>query len=235
VTPAALAEYQQTTGGTLPGPRLLKDPARQLIAVMVLQALATTTTSVSRPVSAEWPVLLRDPNATGVWVGEIRSTLNAAAMLDEIKSLSGLTWEQLANIVGVSRRTIHLWLQGNSLSHANEERLHSILHIVRSLSGSSQLDVRSRMLDKSGGSSVAELLKAHDDDAAAALARQRALTHGAPDLFEHATNRSREVLDARRTSVTATDLLEPGTSPVQTTAAQPKRVRRMKRGTADDR
>jgi hypothetical protein len=224
----------QQTGGTLPRPRLLKDPARQLLAVMALQALATATTAVRAPVSAEWPMLLGDPGATGVWVGEIRVTASAPEMLDEIKNSSGLTWQQLGRIIGVSRRSIHLWLQGNSLSPANEERLHSILHIVRSLGGRSQLEVRSRMLDKSGGESIAGLLAAGDDEAASTLARQRALSQAAPLVFDHATSRSREVLDSRRSSVTALDLLETGTGPVQTTAGQPKRVRRIKRGTADE-
>jgi hypothetical protein len=233
VSALPIDDYQRT-GSTLPRPRLLKDPTRLPAAVSALQALSTTTTSVSKPVSADWPALLRDPNGTGVWIGDIRGALSAPQMLDEIKSISGLTWEQLGRIMGVSRRAIHLWLRGNALSRANEERLHTILHIVRSLGGRSQLEVRSRMLDKSGGVSVASLLTAQEDEAASALARQRALSQGAPALFEHATSRSREVLDSRRSSVTATDLLEAGTGPVHTTGGRPKRVRRMKRGTADD-
>jgi hypothetical protein len=46
-----------------------------------------------------------------------------ATMLESLHSLSGLTWEQIARLFNVSRRSVHLWLAGGRLSAANEERL----------------------------------------------------------------------------------------------------------------
>jgi len=222
----------QRTGGTFPRPRVRKDPARTLVALLGLQAFASTSTSVSAPSHADWPVVIRDPSATGVWVGEISVVKTAPEVLDEIKHVSGLTWEQLGRIMGVSRRSIHLWLQGKPLNQANEERLHAIRQIIRSLGGRSQLEVRSRLLDKSGGASVVDLLAAGDDKAAAALAHQRALTQGAPTLFEHTNARSRGIVDARRGAMTALDLLETS-EPPQIVAGKPKGVRRIKRRAAE--
>lgn len=224
------------TGRSLPPPRLLKDPVGPLLAVVaLLQTLASTNTSVAAPGWEEWPTLVGDPAATGVWVGEIRVTVSPVEMLDEIKNISGLTWEQLGRTMGVSRRTIHLWLQGNALSPANEERLHGIIQIVRSLGGRSQLEVRSRMLDRSGGESVTDLLVAGDDAAASALALQRALSRAVPNVFDHGRSQSLGTLASRRLSLTAVDLLEAGTGPAQATPGQPKRVRRIRRGSADDK
>ncbi|MYE02765.1 MAG: helix-turn-helix transcriptional regulator [Alphaproteobacteria bacterium] len=37
---------------------------------------------------------------------------NAAHALFEIRRLSGLTWQELADLFGVSRRTVHNWANG---------------------------------------------------------------------------------------------------------------------------
>src|SRR5689334_21573195 len=135
--------------------------------------------------------------------------------------------------MGVSRRSIHLWMQGSVVNASNEERLHRVLYIVRLLAGRSQLYVRSKILDKSGGTSVAELLAAGKDDDAQALALERAASTAAPVVSETKSRRSREIIDARRSPMTALDLLETGSGPVETTGGKAKHVRRMKRRTAD--
>lgn len=52
---------------------------------------------------------------------------------DNIKALrerTGLTWEQIARLFGVSRRAVHLWAAGGKLSAANEELLAEIVDLV---------------------------------------------------------------------------------------------------------
>jgi transcriptional regulator with XRE-family HTH domain len=51
----------------------------------------------------------------------------------ELRSLSGLTWEQLGRLMGVSRRSLHLWASGKSMASANEEKLSRILAVIRRL------------------------------------------------------------------------------------------------------
>jgi DNA-binding transcriptional regulator YiaG len=46
-----------------------------------------------------------------------RSTQQA---VNELRKLSGLTWEQLATLFNVSRRSVHFWASGQSLTSANE-------------------------------------------------------------------------------------------------------------------
>lgn len=57
-------------------------------------------------------------------------TEHATAVL-ELRSLSGLSWEQLARLFGVSRRAAHLWAAGNPMSAANEEHLYRCLAVLR--------------------------------------------------------------------------------------------------------
>lgn len=58
-----------------------------------------------------------------------RETTRAA--IHELRRLSGLTWDQLARLFGVDRRSLHHWGSGQPLSRKNEERLHRLLAVIR--------------------------------------------------------------------------------------------------------
>jgi transcriptional regulator with XRE-family HTH domain len=64
----------------------------------------------------------------------------------EIRRLSGLTWEQLAELCGTSRRTLHLWASGRPMQRANEERLHLILGVLRRIDRGSSAENREQLL-----------------------------------------------------------------------------------------
>ena len=49
----------------------------------------------------------------------------------EVRRRSGLTWEQLASIFKVDRRSVHLWASGRPMSALNAERLNRVLAVVR--------------------------------------------------------------------------------------------------------
>ena len=57
---------------------------------------------------------------------------------DEVRWLheqSGLTWEQLGRLFGVSRRTVHLWANGSGMNASNREALYELVALVRSVQG----------------------------------------------------------------------------------------------------
>ena len=57
----------------------------------------------------------------------------------ELRRLSGMTWEQLANLFGVSRRTVHFWASGKALNAANEEKLYRVISTIQRIDrGSAQ-------------------------------------------------------------------------------------------------
>lgn len=56
---------------------------------------------------------------------------DAGGAIAELRRLSGLTWEQLARLFGVSRRSLHFWASGKPLTAANEERLNRMLATLR--------------------------------------------------------------------------------------------------------
>ncbi len=58
------------------------------------------------------------------------------ATSDTIRALhdrSGLTWDELAKVIGVSRRALHHWARGGRLNAYNAERLHHVYEVIRDL------------------------------------------------------------------------------------------------------
>lgn len=53
------------------------------------------------------------------------------AAIAEIRQRSGLTWEQLASLFGVARRSVHFWASGKAMNASNEVRLNDLLRTVR--------------------------------------------------------------------------------------------------------
>lgn len=54
-----------------------------------------------------------------------------AAAIAELRQRSGLTWEQLARLFGVARRSVHFWASGKAMNSSNEEVLNQLLRAVR--------------------------------------------------------------------------------------------------------
>ncbi len=60
-------------------------------------------------------------------------TQRPGASITELRRLSGFSWEQLARLFGVSRRSLHFWASGKAMTPANEEHLQRLLAIVRKI------------------------------------------------------------------------------------------------------
>jgi len=83
-----------------------------------------------------------------------------ASSILEVKRRSGLTWNELASLFGVSRRALHNWAQGAQLNSLNAQRLADILEIIRGMDQGDERDTRAYMLSPSeyGRSPYEELL-----------------------------------------------------------------------------
>jgi DNA-binding transcriptional regulator YiaG len=88
----------------------------------------------------------------------VQSTQQA---INELRRISGLTWDQLAQLFDVSRRSIHFWASGQTLSSKHEEKLNQILNTLRYISlGSGSLNRSLLMKIHSSGISYLEMLAA---------------------------------------------------------------------------
>jgi DNA-binding XRE family transcriptional regulator len=58
---------------------------------------------------------------------------------------SGLTWEQMAKLFGVSRRSLHLWANGGRMNAANTESLHRFVAVIATLGGTTNEERRQEL------------------------------------------------------------------------------------------
>ena len=92
-----------------------------------------------------------------------RSASTSVEMVQVLRKESGLTWDQLARLFGVSRRAVHLWASGGRMNAANQELLTTLLIAVRALAGSSPDERRAELLapQPDGRSKFDELRSRH--------------------------------------------------------------------------
>lgn len=74
---------------------------------------------------------------------EIEST---ADLVKQIKTRGSYTWDQVAKLFGVSRRTVHLWASGGKISAANEEALGRVMKQIETIEDAGDLGSRLRFL-----------------------------------------------------------------------------------------
>lgn len=72
----------------------------------------------------------------------------AQALCNRLRAISGLTNEEIAPLLGVSRRSFQSWLAGSSVSARKEARLRSIVEAIEKIAASGPTSVRARLLDR---------------------------------------------------------------------------------------
>jgi DNA-binding transcriptional regulator YiaG len=72
-----------------------------------------------------------DVTTSGITLPSTSSTEVTQKAVHQIRRLTGLTWEQLAKLFNVSRRTLHFWASGKRLNSFNEEQLNLLLDTIR--------------------------------------------------------------------------------------------------------
>ena len=92
---------------------------------LTVQGTTSTETQV------QWTKELAAAEQTSSGLVAIDATTTPSAAIAELRRRSGLTWDQLARLFGVARRSVHFWASGKALNAANEERLGRVLAVVR--------------------------------------------------------------------------------------------------------
>lgn len=82
---------------------------------------------------------------------------NHAESVRWLHKASGLTWEQLGRIFGVSRRAVHFWASGGKLNASNVEALRKFTTVVRELHFDTPASRRNALLSfDANGQSIVE-------------------------------------------------------------------------------
>lgn len=75
---------------------------------------------------------------------ELREPVPAA--IAALRRLTGFTWEQLARLFGVSRRSVHFWASGSRMADDNRAHLERVLETVRFIDRGSASENRGAIL-----------------------------------------------------------------------------------------
>jgi DNA-binding transcriptional regulator YiaG len=89
-----------------------------------------------------------------------------AAEVRWLREASGLTWEQMGRLFGVSRRAVHLWANGGRMNATNAELLGRLVALVRELPGGPDRRRAALLAPTADGTSIVDRVRArHDSDA----------------------------------------------------------------------
>ena len=92
------------------------------------------------PSGARWPA--QQTNA-GI-LADIAEPVGAG--IAELRRLTAFTWDQLARLFSVSRRSLHFWASGKAMTQSNEEHLQRLLAVVRKVDRGSASANRAALL-----------------------------------------------------------------------------------------
>jgi hypothetical protein len=82
-----------------------------------------------------------------------------------LRRLTGFTWDQIARLFSVARRSLHFWASGKPLNAANEEQLYRTLAVVRTIDRGTASENRTLLLQERQGLIPFDLLadRRYDD------------------------------------------------------------------------
>ena len=148
--------------------RPFSDTALETVTIGTAGAGLTTVTANTDPQGsvATWVTLVSSGKSTaseptGKLLYPLLSSQTTGEAIMEIRRLSGLTWEELADLFDVSRRSVHHWANGKSVTARHGRTIHSMLAAIRHLDRGDQVGTRALLLtiDQATGLSTLDLLK----------------------------------------------------------------------------
>jgi hypothetical protein len=91
---------------------------------------------------------------------DLSGGFHAREAIHELRRLSGLTWEDMADLLSVTRRSLHLWANGGAINTPNEKHVRDLLMALRTLDRGTARENRSLLLaPRAEGGVFADLLR----------------------------------------------------------------------------
>ena len=178
---AGLMTHRQSTGGSISlsdATKFLKTPLVLAPLIFGLPVTAqsahlTQVAGLGREATAHPSIISNVMEATGP-TNYASQPSEGQRMCQELRQISGLTNEEIAPMLGVSRRSFQSWLSGGSISARKEARLRAIVDTVKQVATADRSTTRSRLLTREKYSvSVFDLLSEGRFDSALDLALGR--------------------------------------------------------------
>jgi transcriptional regulator with XRE-family HTH domain len=178
--------HTSAAGAMFSGSAAMRTGAIGLVLIMNLSGPATAS---AHPYCPEPELTSATPFQRADW----RASESTAAAVLEIRRLSGLTWEELADLFDVSRRSVHHWASGKPVNAEHDQALRGVLTALRHLDRGDPAATRALLLTSDrGGNSLLDLLKDGSyEEAVVSVASRAAVSRPLRPL-------SAEAMEARR-------------------------------------
>jgi DNA-binding transcriptional regulator YiaG len=153
----SLAEAHQRFESTSAAGAMLMSQIPERILVGVMLAGLGTSTEAALPVDR----VARSPRVADQTTSGLSISLGerSGAGISELRRLSGLTWDQLARLFKVSRRSLHFWASGKAMMPTNEEHLQRVVAVLRKVDcGSGSANRAMLLLPRDDGTIPFDLL-----------------------------------------------------------------------------
>jgi DNA-binding transcriptional regulator YiaG len=135
----SVTDSQVTSSSSWESPLIVIPVVREpLVVGLILVGLGTTSTGTAAELAPPIVQARAQTNSGGI-PDSVRAPDSDVA---ELRLVSGLSWDQLARLFGVSRRAVHFWVSGKPMTLANEERLYSLLSVFRKMDRGSAAENR---------------------------------------------------------------------------------------------
>jgi hypothetical protein len=136
----ASIEVSSTSAAGPMVPRSMTTPA--LVSILCLSLGTSSAYATPSNIQIPLPLFAERPG-----VGpSIVIPQSAGAAIGELRRLSGFTWDQLARLFNVNRRSLHFWASGRAMAHGHEEQLHRTLGLLRQIDRGSASANRAALL-----------------------------------------------------------------------------------------
>jgi DNA-binding transcriptional regulator YiaG len=127
------------------GDGVLQNASHFLIRVCGALTLPARTSAEDRFLREDEQIVSEQTNSGLV---ERKSEQSSSAAILELRKRSGLTWDQIARLFGVARRSVHFWASGEALKPGNEERLNRMLAVIRHIDRGSAKATRTALMSQ---------------------------------------------------------------------------------------
>jgi len=120
-------------------------PARRPVFIRLTPAGMGTSSNIAWP--GDFALSVSTQATSSLQTPADRESTEAGIF--ELRRLSGLTWEELARLFEVSRRSVHFWASGKPMNSTNEERLGRLVAAIRKIDRGSGVATRAALLGAS--------------------------------------------------------------------------------------
>jgi len=143
VTPDMMTRnYSTNTGRGCPWQK----PYILFIRFSFLNGNSSTGSNISTDKYFQFDFDAEPQTSSGMNDGQSHS--NTSREIYELRRLSGLTWEQIGEIFGVTRRAVHFWANGKPMEDFRAEKLSYIMDAVRKIDTGIGFENRRMILDQ---------------------------------------------------------------------------------------